>query len=78
MVVALIWLTAVEHLLIDALPAVERWTPGGATYALLQLGPAVTTRGTLLDAPIGGLLLVGYTVAAVALALVVAPRRDVL
>jgi hypothetical protein len=77
-VVTLIWLTAVEHLLIEALPAVERWTPGGATYGLLQLGPAVTTRGTLLDAAIGGLLLFGYAVAAVALALVVAPRRDVL
>ena len=76
-VVALIWLTAVEHLLIEALPAVERWTPGGATYALLQLGPAVTTRATLLDAPTGGLLLIGYTTAAVALALVLAPRRDV-
>lgn len=75
---ALVWLTAAEHLLIDALPQVERWTPGGASYGLLQLGPAVTTRGTLLDAPIGGLLLVGYTAAAVAVALVVASRRDVL
>jgi hypothetical protein len=75
---ALVWLTAAEHLLIDALPQVERWTPGGATYALLQLGPAVAIRGTLLDAPIGGLLLVAYTTAAVALALVIAPRRDVL
>ena len=76
-VVALIWLTAVEHLLIEALPRVARWTPGGATYGLLQLGPAVTTRATLLAAPTGGLLLVGYTAAAVALALVIAPRRDV-
>jgi hypothetical protein len=65
-------------LLIDALPEIERWTPLGATFALLQLGPAVTTHGTLLDAPIGGLLLLGYTTAVVALALVVAPRRDVL
>jgi hypothetical protein len=77
-VAALVWLLAAEHLLIEALPEVERWTPGGATYALLQLGPAVTTRTTLLDAPIGGLLLVGYTAAAVALALIVAPRWDVL
>lgn len=75
---ALVWLTVAEHLLIDALPQVERWTPGGASYGLLQLGPAIATRGTLLDAPIGGLLLAGYTAAAVAVALVVASRRDVL
>jgi ABC-2 type transport system permease protein len=75
---ALIWQTAAEHLLLDALPQVARWTPVGATYGLLRLGPIVTTQGTLLDAPLGGLLLVGYTAAAVALALVVAPRRDVL
>jgi ABC-2 type transport system permease protein len=53
-VAALVWLLAAEHLLIEALPEVERWTPGGATYALLQLGPAVTTRTTLLDAPSAG------------------------
>jgi ABC-2 type transport system permease protein len=75
---ALVWLTVAEHLLIEALPQVERWTPGGASYGLLQLGPAVTTHGTLVDAPTGGLLLVGYTAAAVAVALVVASRRDVL
>lgn len=77
-VAALVWLLVAEQLLLDALPGVGRWTPGGATYGLLQLGPAATRRGTLLDAPVGGLLLVGYTAAAVALALVVAPRRDVL
>ncbi len=74
----LVWLTAGEHLLIEALPQVARWTPGGATFGLLQLGAVATTSGALLDAPIGGLLLVGYTTAAAALALVVAPRRDVL
>ena len=77
-VATLIWLGPAEHLLIDALPKVERWPPGGATYGLLQLGPAVTTHGTLLDAPVGGILLLGYTVAAAALALTVAPRKDVL
>ena len=76
-VVTLIWLTAVEHLLIGELPQVGRWTSGGAANGLLQLGSTVSTDGTL-DAPIGGLLLIGYTAAAVALALVVVPRRDVL
>ena len=74
----LVWETLAEHLLIDALPAVARWTPWGATSGLLQLGPAGISSGTLLDAPIGGLLLVAYTAAAAALALVVALRRDVL
>ncbi len=73
----LVWLTAGEHLLIEALPQVARWTPGGATNGLLQLGAVATTSGTLLNAPIGGLLLVGYTSAAVSLALVIATRRDV-
>ena len=76
-VASLVWILAAERLLIDALPAIGRWTPGGATFGLLQLGPTVTS-GTLLAAPIGGLVLVGYTTAAAALALVVAPRRDVL
>jgi ABC-2 type transport system permease protein len=74
----LVWLGPAEHLLIDALPEVGRWTPGGATFGLLQLGPALSTPGTLLDAAVGGLLLLGYTITAAALALTVAPRRDVL
>ena len=77
-VATLVWLGPAEHLLIDALPEVGRWTPGGATFGLLQLGPALTTHGTLLAAPVGGILLLGYTVAAAALALIVAPGRDVL
>lgn len=77
-VASLVWMLAADRLLIDALPAIGRWTPGGATFGLLQLGPTIATDGTLLEAPIGGLLLVGYTAAAAALALIVAPRRDVL
>lgn len=74
----LVWLTAAEHLLIDALPQVARWTPGGATNGLLQLGAEATSKGTLLDAPIGGLVLAGYATLAVVLALIVTRRRDVL
>jgi len=74
----LLWLTAGEHLLLQALPQVARWTPGGATAGLLQLGAEATTSATLLNAPIGGLLFVGYAGAAAGLALVIAPRRDVL
>jgi ABC-2 type transport system permease protein len=77
-VAALVWLLAAERLLIGVVPQVERWTPLGATLGLLQLEPVATTHGTLLDAPIAGLLLAAYTTAAVALALVVAPRADIL
>lgn len=76
-VAALVWLLGAERLLVDALPQVERWTPLGATLGLLQLEPVGATHGALLGAPSGGLLLVGYTTAAVALALLVAPRRDI-
>lgn len=76
-VVVLLWLLLAEHLLIEALPAVERWTPGGATYGLLQLGPVIGTEGRLLDAPLGGLLLIGYTAVVAALALHLVTRRDV-
>lgn len=75
--VVLVWLTAGEHLLIEALPQIGRWTPVGATAAFLQLGPEATS-GTLLDAAVGGLLLGGYTALAGIVALVVPPRRDVL
>lgn len=74
----LVWMLAVEQIIIPAFPAVGRWLPGGATYALLQLGQEVNANGKLLSTSVGGLVLVGYTAAAVALALVVAPRRDVL
>lgn len=77
-IATLVWLGPAEHLLIDALPKVGRWTPGGATFGLLQLGPALTAHGTLLNAPVGGLLLLGYTAAVSGLAFIVTPRRDVL
>ncbi len=74
----LVWMLAVEQIVIPSFPAVGRWMPGGATNALLQLGPAIGLDGKLLSASVGGLVLVGYTAAAVALAVLVAPRRDVL
>jgi hypothetical protein len=45
---------------------------------LLQLGPTMNADGKLLSTSVGGLVLVGYTAAAAALALVVASRRDIL
>ena len=74
----LVWMLAIEQIVIPAFPAVGRWMPGGATNALLHLGPLMSLDGKLLSASAGGLVLLGYTAAAVALALRLTPRRDVL
>jgi ABC-2 type transport system permease protein len=74
----LIWMLAIEQMVIPLLPDVGRWLPFGAASSLLQLGPSYGLDGVFLSAPMGGLLLAAYTAAAVALALVVTPRRDVL
>jgi ABC-2 type transport system permease protein len=74
----LVWMLAVEQTVIPAFPAIGRWMPGGAADALLQPGPALSLDGKLLSAPVGGLVLLGYTAAALTLALLLTPRRDVL
>lgn len=74
----LVWMLAVEQTVTPSFPAIGRWMPGGATDALLQLGPELGLEGKLLSAPVGGLVLLGYTAAALTLALLLTPRRDVL
>ena len=74
----LVWMLAVEQVVIPVLPAVGRWMPWGAAGSLLQLGPSWGFEEELLSAPTGGLVLVGYTAAAAALALFITPKRDVL
>jgi ABC-2 type transport system permease protein len=75
----LIWMTLVEHLLIDAYPAIGRWLPTPTTYSLMQLGPANgQDTGDLLSPVVAGLVLAAYVAAAVVLALRLTPRRDVL
>jgi ABC-2 type transport system permease protein len=76
-VAVLVWMLAVEYLLLPTFPSFGRWTPLGVTSALLQTGPSLDLSGSLLATPVAGLVLVTYAVVAVALALVVAPRRDV-
>ena len=75
---ALVWMLPVEHILTTDFPAVGRWTPLGATFGLLQLGPVATTKGVLLAAPTSGLLLAAYTALVSVLAFTLTPRRDVL
>jgi ABC-2 type transport system permease protein len=73
----LVWMLAVEQIVIPALPVVGRWMPWGATSSLLQVGPSYGFDGELLSAPMGGLVLLGYTTAALVLAHRISPRRDV-
>lgn len=74
----LVWMLAVEQIVLTAYPAVGRWLPWGATTALLQLDASIGLDGRLLSPVLGGLVLIAYAAGAVALALLVTPRRDVL
>lgn len=74
---ALVWMLAVEQILISTYPALGRWLPGGATFGLLQLGAAGTTKGNLLSVPMAALLLAAYTALACGLAFFLTPRRDI-
>ena len=73
---ALAWTFVVEQLLVALLPEVGRWTPGGATSAVLQLGDLATTRGTLLPVWGGALLLVAYAAVLSGVAARLTLRRD--
>jgi hypothetical protein len=74
---ALVWLLALEGLLVTLLPAIGRWMPGGATVGLLQEGRPATTHGSLLPAWAGGLVLLGYAAVLGLLASAVVLRRDI-
>ncbi len=75
-VASLAWLFIAEQLLIGLLPSVGRWTPGGATAAVLQLGSSATTRGDLLSVWGGALLLAAYTGVLALLGARLTLRRD--
>jgi ABC-2 type transport system permease protein len=77
-VTVLVWMLAVEHLVIPTYPVVGRWMPQATTWSLMQLGASYDPEGELLSASASGLVLAAYAVAAVALALHLAPKRDVL
>ena len=65
-----------DQLLIGLVPTVGRWTMGGATAGLLQLGSSATTRGDLLPAWGGGSVLLAYTAVIWLLARTMTNRRD--
>ncbi|CUR57989.1 conserved membrane hypothetical protein [metagenome] len=72
----LIWMLAIEQMVIPLAPEVGRWMPFAGASSLMQLGQAYGDQ--LLPVASGGLVLLGYTAAFVILALRITPRRDVL
>jgi ABC-2 type transport system permease protein len=74
----MVWMLAVEHIVIASYPTVGQWLPVGATFSVMQLDQTNGLDGQLTSASIGGLILLGYTAVAVALALHTTPKRDVL
>ena len=74
----LVWMLAVEQIVIPAYPTVGRWMPGATTYVLMQLGPAVDPNEKLLSMPMSALLLAAYAAVAASLALRLTPKKDVL
>jgi len=75
-VISLAWVFVLEQLLVALLPEVGRWTPGGGTAAVLQLGELATTRGDLLPVWGGALLLLAYAGGLSLVGALVTLRRD--
>jgi hypothetical protein len=73
-VVALVWEFIGEGILVGLVPAVGKWLPQGAGRALSL---ETLSRGALLPAWAGGLVLVGYAVAFSAAGAALLVRRDV-
>ncbi len=72
----LIWMLAVEQMVIPLFSEVGRWMPFAAASSLIQVGSSYGDK--LLSVAMGGLVLLGYTAVTVVLALIVTPKRDVL
>jgi ABC-2 type transport system permease protein len=80
--VAFVWVFYIEWALVMLVPDVGRWTPTGAGKAVsgwtrdaLSSGPFAA--GDLLPVWAGGLLMIGYAVAAAVAARLISVRRDV-
>ena len=72
----LVWMLAVEQMVIPFYPEAGRWMLFAAASSFMEIGASYGVQ--LLPVTMGGLVLLGYTAATVALAIVVTPRRDVL
>jgi ABC-2 type transport system permease protein len=72
----LVYMTAIEQMVIPIWPEGGRWMLFAAASSFMQSGASFGVE--LLSVAPGGLILLAYTVAALALAIAVTPRRDVL
>jgi ABC-2 type transport system permease protein len=77
-VAVLVWMLAVEYIVLPSWPAVGRWLPLGVATSLLQIGPSLDLDGKLLPVAVAAVVLLAYTAVALLLAARVTPRRDVL
>jgi ABC-2 type transport system permease protein len=73
---SLTWLFVIDGVLAAFLPDVERWTPGGATGAVLQVGTWVGTKD-MLPPWLGGVTLIAWTALFALVGTRVAVRRDI-
>lgn len=72
----LIYMTAIEQMVIPLYPEAGRWMLFAAASSFMQFGGGFDVE--LLSVAVGGLVLLAYTAATVGLALFVTPQRDVL
>lgn len=72
---SLAWLFIIEQLLTGLLPDIGRWTPGGTTGEVLQVG-SFAGPNNLLPPWLAGLALVGWTIAFAVVGTRTAVRRD--
>lgn len=72
----LVYMTAIEQMVIPLYPEVGRWMLFAAASSFMQSGGGFSVE--LLSVTVGGLVLIAYTAATVSIALVVTPQRDVL
>lgn len=72
----LVYMTAIEQMVIPLYPEAGRWLLFAAASSFMQSSGGFGVE--LLSVTVGGLVLLAYTAATVSLAMVVTPRRDVL
>ena len=77
-VAALVWMLAVEQMVIPAYMSVGRWMPMALVFVLLQQGPSVDPGGQLLSTTAAAVLLAVYSLAVFAVAVRLISKRDVL
>ena len=76
-VAALVWMLAVEHMIIPAHMSVGRWLPVAAGLPADPAWPLGGPDGRLLSVAASGILVATYATIVVVLAFRLTPRRDI-